>query len=62
MNSPLKQVSKQQDHFDHFIFPDLNFFSQGAAGLTAEEEDWKYFNKISASADGGVRFHFWELG
>ena len=50
MNSPLKEVSKQQDRFDHLIFPDLNFFSQGAAGLTAEEEDWKYFNNYVSSA------------
>ena len=50
MNSPLKEVSKQQDRFDHLIFPDLNFFSQGAAGLTAEEEDWTYFNDYVSSA------------
>ena len=48
--SLLKEISKQQNRFDQLIFPDLNFFSEGVAGLTAEEEDWKYFNDYVSSA------------
>ena len=46
----LKEVSKEQDRFDHLIFPDLNIFPRSGATLTAEEEDWAYFNDYVASA------------
>ena len=46
----LNELSKQQHRYDHLIFPDIDFFPQNVARLTAEEEDWAYFNDYVSSA------------
>lgn len=46
----LNELSKQQNRFDHLIFPEINFLPQSEASLTAEEEDWAYFNDYVSSA------------